>query len=298
MSPIPLPGTNRDLLVMHRRSVRSQLLCCATVLAVGSACASAIPVGMPNGGVSTSSPPDVKPSDPRSADPRAADPRSPEPRSTEPTKTDRRMPEPSASGGSFGGAPGAGTRIESANADVIMPRLTSWPVRTAEHVDLWLHAFALLSNDTSMLPDFAPRYRDSLIVVKNRATVFTSLDSNYAVLSRGLAARGRYARAQLLPLEFSTWDVFRRQAELFLSSSDPSRSSFAAAFPSAVDREWLRTFLIGVNSEQQKFYAADYSRVIRSRSLIVSSVDSLWTTIYRRRFERFLTNTNQGTGDI
>ena len=181
---------------------------------------------------------------------------------------------------------------------MILPRLTSWPVRTAEHVDLWLHAFALLSTDSTMLPLFAPRYRDSLTVVKNRAAIFTALDSNHLALSRGLSTRGGYLRAQLLPLEFTSWEVFRRQAELFLNANSATRSSFSAAFPAATDRDWLRAFLDGVQSEQQKFYAEDYSRVLRGRARILSAVDSLWTGVYRRKFERFLTRTEQGTGDL
>ena len=44
------------------------------------------------------------------------------------------------------------------------PVLT-WPVKTREHVDLWLHGFALLSNDSSAVPLFRRGYRDDLTVL-------------------------------------------------------------------------------------------------------------------------------------
>ncbi|MEY4855550.1 MAG: hypothetical protein RLZZ97_380, partial [Gemmatimonadota bacterium] len=50
-----------------------------------------------------------------------------------------------------------------------------WPVRTAEHIDLWLHAFALISEDTARVRLYRYGYRDSLVVVKNQRNVLTSL---------------------------------------------------------------------------------------------------------------------------
>jgi hypothetical protein len=36
---------------------------------------------------------------------------------------------------------------------------TAWPVRTREHVDLWLHGFALVIDDTARVPIFRRGYR-------------------------------------------------------------------------------------------------------------------------------------------
>lgn len=40
-----------------------------------------------------------------------------------------------------------------------------WPVKTREHVDLWLHGFALLTDDTAAVPLFDRGYRDRKSVV-------------------------------------------------------------------------------------------------------------------------------------
>ena len=45
----------------------------------------------------------------------------------------------------------------------------SWPIKTREHVDLWLHGFAMLSVDTTKVPYFRRGYRDELTVQKNGA---------------------------------------------------------------------------------------------------------------------------------
>src|SRR4051812_2825830 len=53
-----------------------------------------------------------------------------------------------------------------------------WPVKTREHVDLWLHGFALLQEDTTFVPFFKRGYSTNMIVLKNRANVVTQLDAN------------------------------------------------------------------------------------------------------------------------
>src|SRR5258708_13698501 len=37
---------------------------------------------------------------------------------------------------------------------------TTWPARTKEHVDLWLHSYAMLTTDTTLIPYFTRGYRD------------------------------------------------------------------------------------------------------------------------------------------
>ena len=54
-------------------------------------------------------------------------------------------------GGGTGGTVttgGAGPTAEPASPSVI------WPVKTREHVDLWLHGFAMLQEDTTFVPFF------------------------------------------------------------------------------------------------------------------------------------------------
>ncbi|MBL0169443.1 MAG: hypothetical protein IPP90_01775 [Gemmatimonadaceae bacterium] len=189
------------------------------------------------------------------------------------------------------------------------PTATRWPVKTAEHIDLWLHAFALLSNDSAAVPLYRLGYRDSLTVIKNRANILTSLDANRVALATGLLASPGYLQAQFLPLDVANWDVLRAFAERFLQYEGEARrasdketaarlTQFAAIFPNAADREWLRLFLSGVTDEHLRFFADEHSRAVRSRAAVITAVDSLWQRVYRTKFDRFLTNTGQRTGDI
>ena len=184
-----------------------------------------------------------------------------------------------------------------------------WPVRTAEHIDLWLHAFALISEDTARVRLYRNGYRDSLVVVKNQRNVLTSLDANRATLAKRLPLTGGYLTAQFLPFEFANWDAMAYAIERFLQfAGDPRRAPdretqtrvalIASMFPTAADREWLRLFLASVRDEQAQFFNAEHSRLIRTRAPVITSVDSLWQQVYRTKFERFLNNTAQRQGDL
>jgi hypothetical protein len=184
-----------------------------------------------------------------------------------------------------------------------------WPVRTAEHIDLWLHAFALISEDTARVRLYRNGYRDSLVVVKNQRNVLTSLDANRATLAKRLPLTGGYLSAQFLPFEFANWDAMKYAIERFLQyEGDPRRAPdretqarvafIASMFPTAADREWLRLFLAGVMDERERFFNAEHSRLIRTRAPVITSVDSLWQQVYRTKFERFLNNTSQRQGDL
>ncbi len=206
--------------------------------------------------------------------------------------------------GPNGAAPSGGT-----SATPVVQPLLRWPVRTVEHIDLWLHAFALISDDTARVRLYRNGYRDSLVVVKNQRNVLTSLDANRATLAKRLATTGGYLPAQFLPFEFANGDAMRYAIERFLQfEGDPRRAPdretqarvalIASMFPSSADREWLRLFLAGVLDEQERFFHAEYSRLLRSRASVITSVDSLWQQGYRSKFERFLNNTSQRQGDL
>src|SRR6188472_2996364 len=89
--------------------------------------------------------------------------------------------------------PGATPRSSPAAAST--PPLVRWPIKTAEHVDLWLHAFAMVSNDSAPIPLYRRGYRDSLTVLKNRANILTSLDANRGALATRLAGSPAYLQA-------------------------------------------------------------------------------------------------------
>ena len=191
----------------------------------------------------------------------------------------------------------------------VAPPSLRWPVRTVEHIDLWLHAFALISEDTTRVRLYRIGYRDSLVVVKNQRNVLTSLDANRVTLAKRLPTTGGYLQAQFLPFEFSNWDAMKYAIERFLQfEGDPRRAPdretqarvalIASMFPASADREWLRLFLAGVVDEQERFFNAEHSRLVRTRASVITSVDSLWQQVYRTKFERFLNNTSQRQGDL
>lgn len=200
-----------------------------------------------------------------------------------------------------------------------------WPVRTQEHLDLWLHGFALLHEEPApavtgpgaatttpavvppIIPLFRPGYRDSLTVVKNRRGVLTALDTNRAALVRGVQLRGGYLEAQFLPLAFGNWDAMRGAAERFLATNGARAADreeaalfaqFAAAFPTAADRAWLRLFITSLHDEWLTFFRQEYAGLLRDRAATITAIDSLWQQRYRSVFERYLANTAQRQGDF
>lgn len=183
-----------------------------------------------------------------------------------------------------------------------------WPVKTLQHVDLWLHAFAVLSDDSATVPLYRRGYRDSITVVKNQRNLLTALDANRATLEKGLQRNG-YLNAQFLPFAFANWEEMRATIEQFLQLSGdlrraPTREAairmqmLGSVFTSAADREWLRLFLTGVQDEAVRFYTTEHNRLLRERAGTITVVDSLWQQVYRAKFERFLNNTSQRQGDM
>jgi hypothetical protein len=192
-------------------------------------------------------------------------------------------------------------------ASATTPPPLRWPVRTAPHVDLWLHGLALLRPDSAgtggVVPLYRRGYRDSLVVVRNQAAVVTRLDALRDSLARRMAARG-YLEAEFLPFAFGSWTELQATAERVLQVDGDARRSgergaaVAAVFPSAADRAWLRDFLEALADEQARFFGAEYQRQLRARQAVITAVDSLWQRHYRLRLERFLNNTGQRQGEL
>ena len=185
---------------------------------------------------------------------------------------------------------------------------TRWPVKTAAYYDLWLHSFAVLTQDTSTIPLFKRGYRDSIAMVKRRANVLTSLDANRETLLSRLNSNPALTQAQFLVFEAASLAELQRAAASFLQfQGEPTRppdqatasavARLAALFPTASDREWLRLFMAGLSDEQTRFYDAEYQRVVRERSAVINAVQNQWDK-YRPKFDRFLNNTGQRAGEI
>jgi len=180
---------------------------------------------------------------------------------------------------------------------------------SAAHIDLWLHSFALISQDTSAIPLFKRGYRDSITVLRSRNNVLTSLDANRDALSRQLNTNPALVQAQFLALQFPNFAEMRKGIEALLQfQGDPARApdrntalivqQLAASFPTAADRDWVRLFLAGVIDEQARYYDAEHQRVVRARSAVLSAVQSLWQNTYRSKLDRFLNNTSQRQGEM
>jgi hypothetical protein len=185
----------------------------------------------------------------------------------------------------------------------------AWPIKTRYHIDLWMHGYAMLQDDTTLVPYFRRGYRDQMIVFKNRANVLTDLDRNRDKLRARLAANQQLVGGQFLPLYFDTWEDMQRGINVFLQAAgDPRRASdaqtqmviaiFAASFPSAADREWLRTFAEGLTDEGTRYYRSYWSQQQRERSAALTALDSLWNRRYLPKFRGFLNNTRQAQGDL
>lgn len=183
-----------------------------------------------------------------------------------------------------------------------------WPIKTREHVDLWLHGFAIVAPDSSEVPLYRRGYRDQLIVARNAANVVTELDANADVLRATLASRPALLGAQFLALEFPTWAALDAALDAFVrTEGDPRRANaatapavarLAAQFRTREERDFLRRFTIGLRSEREKFHRQWWVAETRRRDAALGVVDSLWQHRFRPALQRFLNHTQQPDGEV
>ena len=183
-----------------------------------------------------------------------------------------------------------------------------WPVKTREHVDLWLHGYAMLMNDTTKVPYVRRGYRDEMVVIKNQSRITTLLDTNRETLARRFTTHPQLVGTQFLALYFGRWADLREVVTLFLQlDGDVTRAPegarpyvglLASNFPSRADRDWLRMFVESLEDENSKFYHGFWVGEQRSRSQVLTRVDSLWQQRHRPQLQRYLNNTQQATGDL
>ena len=72
----------------------------------------------------------------------------------------------------------------------------------------------------------------------------------------------------------------------------------AQSFPTAADRTWLRLFMDALVDERERFYRQYWLQQQRDRAGVVRAVDSLWHRSVRPRLQRYLSNTQQPSGDF
>src|SRR6266568_8806645 len=184
-----------------------------------------------------------------------------------------------------------------------------WPIKTREHVDLWLHGFAMLQEDTTFVPFFKRGYSTDMIVLKNRANVVSQLDANRDKLRGRLAVNPQLINAQFVPLSFQTWADLSQTVDLFVRTGGNPRAAssqqqagaiafLAAYFPTGPDRDWLRLFVQSLDDESTRFYRSYWLQQERERSNVLDLVDTLWQRTHRPRMQRFLNNTQQAQGSV
>lgn len=185
----------------------------------------------------------------------------------------------------------------------------AWPIKTRYHIDLWLHGYAMLQDDTTLVPYFRRGYREQMVALKTRANVTTELDRNRDKLRTRLATSQQLVGGQFLPLYFDTWDDMQRGINVFLQAGgDPRRASdaqtqtviaiFAATYPTAADRDWLQTFTQSLTDESTRYYQSYWNQQQRERSAALTALDSAWNRRYLPKFRGFLNNTRQAQGTM
>ena len=115
------------------------------------------------------------------------------------------------------GSPAAET---SAGPGTISPDGT-WPTSTREHIDLWLHGYALLTADTARVPFFRRGYRQRMRALRSTRSVYTQLDANADKLSSGFLANPSLVNGQFLPFYFSSFQQMQQATHRRCCSTKP-----------------------------------------------------------------------------
>ncbi|MEO8575567.1 MAG: hypothetical protein ABI556_02650 [Gemmatimonadales bacterium] len=202
-----------------------------------------------------------------------------------------------------------GTTTESTDQGTTSPPPSEWPVRTREHVDLWLHGFAMIQDDTSQVPFFRRGYKAEMQDLKRRSNVTTQLDANVGNLRNRLAINPGLVNAQFVPLYFESLDEMVRALDIFQRADGNPRAAgnqetaeliatLAGYFPLPADREWVRLFTQSIRDENTRFYQSYWDQQQRERGVVVTEVERMWQRTYRPRLQRFLNNTRQAGGEI
>lgn len=210
----------------------------------------------------------------------------------------------SAGGPPANGGPGPN---RTGNADSLAAVV--WPVRTQYHVDLWLHGFAMIQDDTTTVPYFRRGYKAELNDLKRRANVTTQLDANLQRLRARIAINPQLVNAQFIPLYFNSFDELAQAADLlYRADGNPQAAGSQQAaemiqiltgyFPSQPDRDWLRLFVQSMKDEDARFYRNYWNQVQGERADVITQVNNIWQRTYRPRLQTFLNNTSQQKGEI
>lgn len=184
----------------------------------------------------------------------------------------------------------------------------AWEITTREHVDLWLHGYAMLQQDTARVPFFRRGYRAQLTAERRSRNVTTALDVDRERLAARLAANPALVNGQFLAMYFASLEDLRRVVELTVQVQGDPRGApnqqlaqyvalVNASFPTAADRDWLRTFMQALVDEHRVFYRDYWATEQSRRADALAAVTAAWSR-HRPNFRRYLQNTQQDRGEM
>jgi len=184
-----------------------------------------------------------------------------------------------------------------------------WPTSTREHVDLWLHGYAMLTSDTARVPFFRRGYRMRMRDLRSRRGVLTQLDANADKLSARFVVNPSLVNGQFIPFYFSSFQQVQQVTTMFVqaegnprATNDPTTQQLFGVlngtFPSPADRDWLRLFVQALADEDAHFYQKYWADEVASRAATRRAVDSVWQNTYRPKLQRFFNNTQQSNGEL
>ncbi|HEU4786636.1 MAG TPA: hypothetical protein VFS57_04485, partial [Gemmatimonadaceae bacterium] len=101
----------------------------------------------------------------------------------------------------------------------------AWRVTTKEHVDLWLHGFALLTSDTGRVPFFLRGYKQQITAIKRQRNVYSQLDANQQQLSQRFATNPALTNAQFLAMYFPSLQEIVNATDYVVRSGGNPRAS-------------------------------------------------------------------------
>ena len=207
------------------------------------------------------------------------------------------------------GATGQGSAASSEPPTSSKVTAPAWRVSTLEHVDLWLHGFAMLTSDTGHVPFFARGYKAKVTAEKRQKNVYTLLDANQKDLSARFASNPGLTNAQFLAMYFESFQDIVNATDLFIRSngnpraaSDPriqqSIALLASNFRTPDDRNWLRLFVQSLQDENAKFFHSYWAAEQARRGAGFAAFQEQWLSKYYPKLSRFLNNTQQASGQV
>jgi len=185
-----------------------------------------------------------------------------------------------------------------------------WRLATMEHVDLWLHGFALLTSDTGHVPFFDRGYKQQVTALKRQKNIYSSLDANLADLQKGIVANPSLAaNGQFIAMYFASFQEIVNATDFFFRSSGNPRAArdpqiaqeiaiLASTFRTQSDRNWLRLFVQSLQDENNRFFHAYWTSEQQTRGAAFSAVSEAWASRFYPKLARFLNNTQQGSGQL